>query len=118
MDYEKLVYDYKKAKENGSANLLPFDKVLALETEKQELIISHLSKIQKIDDDFEIITETGFKIHDLIKIVKSKFGDLNFSDTSSEGGKLTIDMAFHFCIITMSYFQGKMKYRINVFWDA
>jgi hypothetical protein len=116
IDIEKVKNDYEKYKSQSVSSLLPFKKILQLENYKEEISEKYLKKIIKISSDFEIQTTSGFNIDSLIKIAKSMFGDLNFYDTNMENGKISIDMAFHFCIISLIYFE-KMKYKITIFWD-
>jgi hypothetical protein len=117
LDIQKVKDDYENLKKQSHSRLLPFDKIIELEKAKEEIIEKYLSKITKIDGNFEIQTNDGFNIDNVIKFSKNMFGDLNFFDTSSDDGKIMIDMAFHFCIISLSYYNDKMKFKITVFWD-
>jgi len=117
IDIEKIKSDYEKLKLERHTGILPFDRVVVLENTKQEIIEKYISKITKINPDFSIAATSNFTIDEMIKEIKSKFGDLNFFDTTGEEGKLSIDLAFNFCIISISYFQEKLKYRFTVFWD-
>jgi hypothetical protein len=118
VDLNKIKNEYIRLKSASLTRLLPIEKIIQLENEKEKISTEYLSKIKAIDEKFEIISENGFKIDDLLKIAKTKFGDLNFFDTNNEENKISIDMAFHFCIISISYFNQKIKYRITIFWDV
>jgi hypothetical protein len=117
IDLQKVKEDYEKLKKQSVSRLLPFEKVVLLEKSKQFIIEKYLKNITKINLNFEIESVTGFKMDDIIKVAKTFFGDLNFYDTGNEENKLTIDMAFHFCIISLSFTNDKMKYKVTVFWD-
>ena len=117
IDLQKVKDEYERLKKQSVSRLLPFDKVVLLEKSKQYITEKYLKNITKVDSNFEIESVSGFKMETLIKVAKSLFGDLNYFDTSSNDNKLTIDMAFHFSIISLIYFNGKLKYKITVFWD-
>ena len=117
IDEQKIKNEYDRLKKQSVSRLLSFEKVILLEKAKQELIENYLSRIVRIDQKFDIETETGFDIDRLINVIKTNFGDLNFFDTSKDDEKLTIDMAFHFCITSLIYTKDKMKYKVTVFWD-
>lgn len=115
---EKIKKDYERLKNVSYSKLIPLNKVIELETEKEIIIDKFLSKITKITENFEIISTENFTLDDIIEWTKKKFGDLNFFDKNKEEGNINIDMAFNFCIISLSSYKEKIKYRITVFWDV
>ncbi|HOJ63191.1 MAG TPA: hypothetical protein PLE45_02110 [Spirochaetota bacterium] len=117
-DIEKIKKDYEKLKSISYSKLIPLNKVIELETEKEIIINKFLSKITRITDDFEIVSTENFTLDDIIELTKKKFGDLNFFDKNKEENQINIDMAFNFCIISISYYKEKIKYRMTVFWDV
>ena len=76
------------------------------------------SKIEKIDNNFEIVSTENFKLDDVISQAKKKFGPLNFFDKSIDNGKINIDIAFNFSLISIYYLNEKLKYRVSIFWDV
>ena len=79
-DIEKIKKDYEKLKSISYSKLIPLNKVIELETEKEIIINKFLSKITRITDDFEIVSTENFTLDDIIELTKKKFGDLNFFD--------------------------------------
>lgn len=117
-DIEKIKRDYEKLKNLSYSKIIPLNKVIELEIQKELIIEKFLSKITKITNDFEIIATENFTLDDIINFAKTKFGDLNFFDKNKEEDNINIDMAFNFGIISLSYYKEKIKYRITVFWDV
>ncbi len=118
VDIEKIKKDYERLKNVSYSKLIPLNKIIELELEKEIVIEKFLSKITKITDNFEIVATENFTIEEIINFVKNKFGDLNFFDKNKEENNINIDMAFNFCIISLSYYKEKIKYRMTVFWDV
>ncbi|MBP7551816.1 MAG: hypothetical protein KA885_00180 [Spirochaetes bacterium] len=116
-DSQKITQEYEKIKASRYSGLLPLQKVLKLESEKEKYIEKFLVKIKGIDKDFNIISEEKYTLKEMIREAVQEFGDLNFTDKSSEDGNITIDMAFNLCIISLKFKENKFKYRITVFWD-
>ncbi|HPO48712.1 MAG TPA: hypothetical protein PLO89_00150 [Spirochaetota bacterium] len=116
-DIEKITRDYNKLKSNGNSNLLSLDKIVSLEQSKEKLINDFLSKILRIEQNFDFVTESGFKLDDLIIFCKNRFGDINFIDKKNNSDKIEIVLAFHFCIVSLVYFEEKIKFKAMIFWD-
>ncbi|HOV15462.1 MAG TPA: hypothetical protein PK771_14335, partial [Spirochaetota bacterium] len=60
IDIEKIKKDYEDLKLRSYSRLLPLEKVLSLEEDKEELKEGYLEKITKITEKFELINESGF----------------------------------------------------------
>ncbi|HOF00279.1 MAG TPA: hypothetical protein PK385_05250 [Spirochaetota bacterium] len=116
-DAQKITQEYERIKASKYSGLLPLQKVLKLEQEKEKYIEKFLVKIKKIDKEFNIISDEKFTLDEMIKEAIQKFGDLTFTDKSCEGDNITIDMAFNLCIISLKFRESKFKYKITVFWD-
>jgi len=116
-DSQKITQEYEKIRASRYSGLLPLQKVLKLEEEKEKYIEKFLVKIKGIDKDFNIISDgkytLKYTLKEMINEAIQKFGDLNFTDKSCEDGAITIDMAFNLCIISLKFFE----YKITVFWD-
>ncbi|OHD11722.1 MAG: hypothetical protein A2086_12300 [Spirochaetes bacterium GWD1_27_9] len=118
INIEKIKQDYENLSSKNYTRLLPLQKIITLETAKEEIIDRFLSKIEKIDNNFEIVSTENFKLDDVISQAKKKFGPLNFFDKSIDNGKINIDIAFNFSLISIYYLNEKLKYRVTIFWDV
>lgn len=116
-DSQKITQEYEKIRASRYSGLLPLQKVLKLEEEKEKYIEKFLVKIKGIDKDFNIISDEKYTLKEMINEAIQKFGDLNFTDKSCEDGNITIDMAFNLCIISLKFRENNFKYKITVFWD-
>jgi len=120
-DSQKITQEYEKIRASRYSGLLPLQKVLKLEEEKEKYIEKFLVKIKGIDKDFNIISDgkytLKYTLKEMINEAIQKFGDLNFTDKSCEDGAITIDMAFNLCIISLKFRENNFKYKITVFWD-
>lgn len=119
VDIDRIKDDYEKLKQKQLNGLLSLEKVIELENFKDWLINNRLIKIKKVTTDFLILIDEDFiQIEDIISQCKMNFGDANFVDKRNENNKIIIDVAFHFCILSLSCNNGIVKYKVNIFWDV
>ena len=118
INIEHIEAEYNRIKNNDTdTHLLSLEKIISLEKAKQEIIDKYLSKINKIDESYNIITNDNFTIDEIINFAKNNFGEINFLDNKFENNERIIYYAFHFCIISIIYLNDEIKYKVNVFWD-
>jgi len=110
-EYEKLI------SEDNNIRILSFDKVLKIEYAKDELIENYISKIKKIDNEYNLINDHKINIDDIIDFSKEHFGTLNHIDCRMENNEPLIVLAFNFGIIKLTNHDEKVKCKINLFWD-
>ncbi|HBI37380.1 MAG: hypothetical protein A2355_14615 [Spirochaetes bacterium RIFOXYB1_FULL_32_8] len=102
--------------ENNGLRLLPLEKVIQLEKNKELIAKEYLSKIVDIDEH-NIYFSNGLTNVDFVALCVKYFGFVNYNDIRNESGNLIYIYIFDLCQITITKKSLTIKTSINIYWD-
>lgn len=117
IDKDRIKKEYFELKKKGVMGLLPLPRIYKLEQHKEDVKSEYLRFVSNVDESLEVHFSNNISFNDFVAICKEYFGNLNFNDKKNENGKISVNLAFDFCIISINSFDNRVKAKIDTFWD-
>lgn len=114
---ETIKKEYFELKKKGVLGLLPLPRIYKLEQHKEDVKAAYLAHVAHVDDSLQVHFSNNITFNDFLEACKKYFGNLNFNDKKNENGKISINLAFDFCIISIKSSDNRVRASIDTFWD-